>query len=148
MSERVVADAAFGEIVELVAAARQRAVQAVNTALIDLYWQVGAIISRKMEAAEWGDGVIPQLAAYLAKTQPGLRGFTRPNLFRMRQFYEAYRDYEIVSAAPRRLPSPSPSRTLSPALIAEYQPQLPDKQLLQAKLHEFYLQNAAEGDGA
>jgi len=108
MSERVVPDAAFGEIVELVAAARQRAVQAVNTALIDLYWQVGAIISRKMEAAEWGDGVIPQLAAYLAKTQPGLRGFTRPNLFRMRQFYEAYRDYEIVSAAPRRLPSPSP----------------------------------------
>jgi len=40
------------------------------------------------------------------------------------------------------------SRTLSPALIAEYQPQLPDKQLLQAKLHEFYLQNAAEGGEA
>jgi hypothetical protein len=33
------------------------------------------------------------------------------------------------------------SRTLSPALIAEYQTQLPDKKLLQAKLHEFYLQN-------
>ena len=36
------------------------------------------------------------------------------------------------------------SRTLSPALIAEYQTQLPDKKLLQAKLHEFYLQNAPE----
>lgn len=34
--------------------------------------------------------------------------------------------------------------TLSPALIAEYQTQLPDKKLLQAKLHEFYLQNASE----
>ena len=34
------------------------------------------------------------------------------------------------------------SRSLSPALIAEYQTQLPDKALLQAKLHEFYLQNA------
>ena len=33
---------------------------------------------------------------------------------------------------------------LSPALIAEYQTQLPDKKLLQAKLHEFYLQNALE----
>jgi hypothetical protein len=33
------------------------------------------------------------------------------------------------------------SRNLSPALIAEYQTQLPDKKLLQAKLHEFYLQN-------
>ena len=30
------------------------------------------------------------------------------------------------------------SRTLSPALIAEYQLRLPDKKLLQAKLHEFY----------
>jgi hypothetical protein len=36
------------------------------------------------------------------------------------------------------------NRTLSPALIAEYQTQLPDKKLLQAKLHEFYLQNAPE----
>jgi hypothetical protein len=34
------------------------------------------------------------------------------------------------------------SRSLSPALIAEYQTQLPDKKLLQRKLHEFYLQNA------
>jgi predicted nuclease of restriction endonuclease-like (RecB) superfamily len=39
------------------------------------------------------------------------------------------------------------SRSLSPALIAEYQTQLPDKKLLQSKLHEFYLQNAAVQDG-
>jgi hypothetical protein len=38
------------------------------------------------------------------------------------------------------------SRTLSPALVAEYQTMLPDKQLLQAKLHEFYRLNAPEGD--
>jgi predicted nuclease of restriction endonuclease-like (RecB) superfamily len=38
------------------------------------------------------------------------------------------------------------SRSLSPAMIAEYQTQLPDKKLLQAKLHEFYLLNIAEGD--
>jgi hypothetical protein len=36
------------------------------------------------------------------------------------------------------------SRTLSPALIAEYQTQLPDKKLLREKLHEFYLQNSTE----
>ncbi len=106
MSEHALTDAAFGEIVELITAARQRAVQAVNTALIDLYWQVGAIISRKMEAAEWGDGVIPQLAAHLANTQPGLRGFTTRNLFRMRQFYETYRDLQIMPALPSQLPSP------------------------------------------
>ena len=36
------------------------------------------------------------------------------------------------------------SRSLSPALIAEYQTQLPDKALLQAKLHEFYMLNAPD----
>ena len=38
------------------------------------------------------------------------------------------------------------SRSTSPALIAEYQTQLPDKALLQAKLHEFYLQNTQAMD--
>jgi predicted nuclease of restriction endonuclease-like (RecB) superfamily len=94
----------FTEITQLIAAARQRALQTVNTALIDLYWQVGQIISRKIEQAEWGDGVVTQLAEHIAQTQPGLRGFTRPNLFRMRQFYEAYRDDEKVSALLRQLP--------------------------------------------
>ena len=34
------------------------------------------------------------------------------------------------------------SRSLSPALVAQYQTQLPDKQMLAAKLHEFYALNA------
>ena len=99
-----VADPSFAEVVQLITQARQRAVQAVNTALIDLYWQVGAVISRKLAAAEWGDGVVDQLARHIARTEPGLRGFTRRNLFRMRQFYEAYRDDEKLSALPRVLP--------------------------------------------
>ena len=36
------------------------------------------------------------------------------------------------------------SRTLSPALVAQYQTQLPDKRLLAAKLHEFYALNAPD----
>ncbi len=42
----------------------------------------------------------------------------------------ATKDHEVVEYAL--------SRTLSPALVAEYQTRLPDKKLLQAKLHEFY----------
>ncbi len=87
----------FNEITQLIHAARQRAVLAVNTALIELYWQVGQFISRKIAQEEWGDGVVAQLAEHLAQTQPGLRGFTRSNLFRMRQFYEAYQGDEKVS---------------------------------------------------
>ncbi len=93
----------FTEIVQLIAAAKQRAIQAVNTSLIDLYWQVGEIISRKIAAAEWGDGVVSQLADHIARTQPGLRGFTRPNLFRMRQFYETYQGDAKVAPLARLL---------------------------------------------
>ncbi|MBB6156611.1 putative nuclease of restriction endonuclease-like (RecB) superfamily [Pseudomonas sp. JAI115] len=97
-------DNRFNEVLALIQNARQQAVQAVNTQLIELYWQVGGYISRKMEMAEWGDSVISQLAKHLAETQPGLRGFTRPNLFRMRQFYDTYRGDSIVSPLVRQLP--------------------------------------------
>ena len=45
-----------------------------------------------------------RLAQYIARTQPGIRGFSRPNLFRMRQFYETYKDDAIVSPLVRQLP--------------------------------------------
>jgi DUF1016 N-terminal domain len=41
-------------------------------------------------SAGWGDDMVTPLADHIAQTQPGLRGFTRRNLFRMRQFYELY----------------------------------------------------------
>ena len=94
----------FDEVLALIEQARQRATQAVNTQLIDLYWQVGAYISNKLDQAEWGDAVVSQLAEYLAQTQPGLRGFTRRNLFRMRQFYQTYHGDEKVTALLTQLP--------------------------------------------
>lgn len=94
----------FDEVVRLIDAARTRAVATVNTTLIELYWQIGEYISRKIESADWGEGVVEQLAAHIAREHPGLRGYTRPNLFRMRQFYETYREHEKVSALLRQLP--------------------------------------------
>jgi predicted nuclease of restriction endonuclease-like (RecB) superfamily len=94
----------FTEVVHLIEAARKHAYQVVNSALIELYWQVGAYISRKIKAAEWGDGVITELAQHLAVSQPNLKGFTGRNLFRMRQFYETYCQNTIVSPLVTQLP--------------------------------------------
>lgn len=44
----------FNEVLALIHSSRHKAMQAVNTHLIELYWQVGAHISRKIERAEWG----------------------------------------------------------------------------------------------
>ncbi len=78
--------AKFDEVLGLIEAARRRAYQAVNTELVGLYWQLGEYISEKITSAEWGDGVVDELAATIAREYPGMRGFTRRNLFRMRQF--------------------------------------------------------------
>ncbi len=49
---------AFDEIVSIIRNARKKTFQTVNTVLIDLYWQVGEYISRKVQSAAWGEGVI------------------------------------------------------------------------------------------
>lgn len=54
LSSNTSLDSAFSEITQLIVTVRHRAMQAVNTELIELHWQVGAYISRKIEAAEWG----------------------------------------------------------------------------------------------
>jgi predicted nuclease of restriction endonuclease-like (RecB) superfamily len=97
-------DVRFGEVIALVEAARARAYQAVNSELVALYWQLGQYISAKIANAEWGDGVVDELADTLARRYSGLRGFTRSNLFRMRQFYDAYRDNSKVAPLVRQLP--------------------------------------------
>jgi predicted nuclease of restriction endonuclease-like (RecB) superfamily len=94
----------FDEIVRLIEAARTRAFAAVNTMLVELYRRIGEYIRRKIESASWGESVVDQVAAHIARTHPGPRGYTRPNLFRMRQFYETYRGDEKVSALLRQLP--------------------------------------------
>ncbi|MBT9329527.1 PDDEXK nuclease domain-containing protein [Paracidobacterium acidisoli] len=95
---------AFAEVLRLITSAREQTFQAVNTALIDLYWKVGEYISGKIAAAEWGDGVVPRLAEYIARTQPGMRGFTTSNLFRMKKFYETYKDEPISAPLAHQLP--------------------------------------------
>lgn len=93
----------FDDVLRLIDVARTRALAAVNTELIDLYWKIGEHISRKLESAAWGEGVVQQLADHIARRHPDLKGFARPNLFRMRQFYETYRDDEKVSPLVRQL---------------------------------------------
>ena len=95
----------FAHVVKMIRSAQQSSALAVNAHLIGLYWQVGAFISQKLALAEWGDSVVEQLAAHIASTQPGLRGFTRRNLFRMLQFYETYKtDENLVSALLTQMP--------------------------------------------
>lgn len=94
----------FAEVVEMIQAARGRALTAVNTTLIDLYWQVGEFISRRIEMEGWGKGTVAELSTFVQKRHPGVRGFSPQNLWRMRQIFDAYVGQPELSTLLRELP--------------------------------------------
>jgi hypothetical protein len=80
----------FDEVILLIKQARSNAIKQVNIELINLHWQVGAYISNKVANAVWGNKTVSELAAHIEKHHPELGGFTKRNLYRMKQFYELY----------------------------------------------------------
>ena len=67
-----------------------RAATAASRELIRLHWDIGREIVQRQEREGWGTRVIDCLAADLQKAFPGLAGFSRTNIHRMRAFYLAY----------------------------------------------------------
>ena len=87
----------FSNIISIIEAAKQRAMKAVNAELINMYWEVGKYLSSLVEDSSFGDKVIDEVAAYIAENNPTIKGFNRRGLYRMKQFYETYKDDEIVT---------------------------------------------------
>jgi predicted nuclease of restriction endonuclease-like (RecB) superfamily len=96
--------AAFDDVLTLIESARTRAVAAVNSTLIDLYWSIGERISQKIADDGWGKATVQELATYIQRRQPNSRGFSAQTLWRMRQFYEMYRGQPKLSTLLRELP--------------------------------------------
>lgn len=68
----------FKEIKEKISRAQIRAALAANRELILFYWELGEMISGKLEEAAWGNKVIDQLSKDLATEFPGIQGFSPP----------------------------------------------------------------------
>lgn len=88
----------FGAVISIIENAKGRALKAVNTELIHMYWEVGEYLSGLCAGSSFGDKIIDEVAAYISNVAPTIKGFTRRGLYRMRQFYETYREDEFVSA--------------------------------------------------
>ena len=94
---------AFADVLGLIEASKTRALAAVNTELIDLYWRIGEIISQRITLEGWGKSTVTSLADAIHARHPGMNGFSAQNLWRMRQFYETYRDFPKLSPLVREL---------------------------------------------
>lgn len=94
-------DERFTSIIYLIKDARTNAIKAVNAELINLY--VGEYIHKQIETNQWGASIVEELAKYIAKQEPDLRGFSDKNLWRMKQFYETYINFPKLSPLVREI---------------------------------------------
>lgn len=83
-------------ITERIKQGQYNALKAVNTELVRLYRDVGKIVSESMDKSKWGDGVLTTLSKDIQTENAGIKGFSKTNLFYMTQFYEQYKDNEII----------------------------------------------------
>ncbi|WP_114970301.1 PDDEXK nuclease domain-containing protein [Rhodoferax ferrireducens] len=76
---------ALADIKLRIQAAQVRAVFAVNSELLGLYWDIGRRLLQWQSEQGWGAAVVEQMASDLHATYPEMKGFSRSSLFAMRQ---------------------------------------------------------------
>ncbi|GAA4435313.1 hypothetical protein GCM10023188_27230 [Pontibacter saemangeumensis] len=89
----------ISEITTLIQQARSNALKVVNTELINLFWQEGEYISRRIASASWGEKTVDELAEHIKRNHPELKGFNRRVLYRMKQFYDTYSKSSLAPSA-------------------------------------------------
>ena len=87
-----------------IVSARLHAARAVNRDLILLYWDIGRGIVERQETLGWGESVVEMLAKDLQKAFPGMRGFSKANLWAMRRFYLEYGRDPILQQLAEEIP--------------------------------------------
>ena len=96
------------DIKRRIQSAQTRAVLAANTELLQLYWDIGRQLAQWQKERDWGTAVVEQMATDLQSAYPGIKGFSRPSLFAMRQFYAFFSprfgQFEFVSQPVRQIP--------------------------------------------
>jgi len=66
------------------------AIIAVNSEMLQFYWELGAEIVEKQKSSSWGDRLLPQLSRDLSAEFPEMKGFSVSNLKYMRQWFLFY----------------------------------------------------------
>ena len=104
----------IAELKERIQSARVAAARAVNRELILLYWDIGRAIVEKQKALGWGDSIVERLARDLQAAFPHNRGFSRQNVWRMRQFFIDHTTPEFLAQlVPELRRAPLAERVLS-----------------------------------
>ena len=87
----------LSQIKEKIRTAQFVALRAVNKEIINLYWEIGHMLFLKTQEG-WGKSIVEKLSHDILQEFQGVRGFSARNLWRMKQFYETYKDDQKLPA--------------------------------------------------
>lgn len=80
----------FQLLYEMIRKSRTRALQSVNYEQLNMFWQTGAFIDARLNDGSWGEKVVDQFVQWLREQEPGISGFDRRNIYRMREFFQSW----------------------------------------------------------
>ena len=83
-------EAQFAFVNSVIERYRSSAISMVNTAALQMNWEIGQYISMQLKSARWGTKIVSDLADYLKRTNPKQRGFGKRHLYNMVKFYDTY----------------------------------------------------------
>lgn len=114
----------FIDVLQMIKRSQANAFKAVNAELINLYWNVGGYIKLRLTDATWGEKAVDELADFIQKNHPELKGFSRSGLYRMIQFFETYSEQSFVAPLVRQSADENDplSGIVAPA-VRQFQPQ-------------------------
>ena len=95
----------INELKSKIHAARTKVALTINSQLLELYWEIGKDITERQNQSSWGSKLIEQVADELKKEFPELKGFSRRNIYAMRQWYNFYsKKYPFVPQSVAQIP--------------------------------------------
>ncbi|MEA3443332.1 MAG: PDDEXK nuclease domain-containing protein [Bacteroidota bacterium] len=93
------------ELKSKIHAAHQKIAFSINSQLLEMYWGIGKDISEKQDKSEWGSKFIEQIALELKHEFPEIKGFSRRNIYAIRQWYKFYSmKYQFVPQSVAQIP--------------------------------------------
>src|SRR3990172_5878738 len=94
----------LNDIKKRIQTAQLKAALSVNQELIKLYWEIGREIVDRQKSDGWGSKITERISKDLQNEFPGIEGFSKRNIFRMRSFYLAYQIVPQAVAQLEKLP--------------------------------------------
>lgn len=91
------------QILTKIQSARYEMLKTVSKQTVALYWEIGKSVSQQMQDQGWGKSIVEQLSKDLQREFPGIKGFSASNIWRMKTFYETYKNNEKLAPLVREI---------------------------------------------